>query len=94
MAVGGAFGSRSSFSPWDLRGGGGFKSPASLARIRSQAEKVFNDNISSSLFTSPSMQRFKRQTDSLYESATSVFTSITNLTVVEDLRSSLFSWFK
>lgn len=74
--------------------GSGFKSPASLARIRSQAEKVFSENISSSLFTSPSMQRFKRQTDSMYELGASVFTGLSNLTVVNDVKASLFSWFR
>ena len=35
------------------------------ARIRSQAERVFNDSYSNSLFTSPALQRFKAQTDSM-----------------------------
>ena len=46
-------------SPWDLRSNLG--TPTSIKDFRRQAEKVFNDNVSASLFASPSMQRFKRQ---------------------------------
>ena len=93
LAVGGAFGSRSSFGgSWDLRASN-FRSPASLLRIRSQAEKVFNDSMSSSLFTSPSMQRFKAQTDSLYNGVTSTMSSLGVFTAVDSVRSTIFSWF-
>jgi len=66
-----AFGSLGSGGAWDLRAAGSaFRSPASLLRIRSQAEKIFNDNISDSIFTSPSMQRFKKQTDDMFATLT------------------------
>ena len=82
---------RSSFGGWDLRGSATFTSPASLLRIRSQAEAIFNDNISSSLFSSPSMQRFKAQTDSMFAGLNSTFSGVTS--IVSDVRSTLFSWF-
>ena len=85
------FGSRSSFGgSWDLRSSG-FRSPASLMRIRSQAEKVFNDSISSSLFTSPSMQRYKRQADTMFADVTN---TLSNLAVVSEVRSFFSSWFR
>ena len=80
---GNPFASKSPFS-WDLRAST-FKSPASLMRIRAQAEKVFDDAVSNSIFTSPSMQRFKQQTDSMIANVQSTFTDIT---------STLFSWFR
>merc|ERR1711871_1694773 len=43
---------RSSFGAWDLRASS-FSSPNSLARIRSQAEKIFNNSVGDSIFTSP-----------------------------------------
>ena len=93
LAVGGAFGSRSSFGgSWDLRASN-FRSPASLMRIRSQAEKVFNDSMSSSLFTSPSMQHFKAQTDSIYADVTSTMTKLGVFSAVDSVRSTIFSWF-
>ena len=52
------------------------KTPASLRAFRQQAEKVFNDNISSSLFQSPSMARLKRQTDDLFASVSSTISSV------------------
>merc|ERR1712046_278755 len=57
-------------SSWDLRGSA-FRSPASLLRIRSQAEKVFDEAVSSSLFTSPSMLRLKKQTDDVFATLSS-----------------------
>jgi len=89
----GAFGSRSSGGPWDLRAGA-FRSPASLARIRSQAERVFSDSLSSSLFASPSMQRFKRHTDSMFADISTSFQKSAVGAAVADLRTSLFSWFR
>uniref|UniRef100_A0A7S0NNY0 Uncharacterized protein n=1 Tax=Calcidiscus leptoporus TaxID=127549 RepID=A0A7S0NNY0_9EUKA len=63
-------------SPWDLRATSTFRSPASLQRIRAQAEKVFDDAIGNSLFTSPTMQRFKQQTEDLFSGVTSSFQSL------------------
>ena len=63
-SVFGTGGRRSSISsPWDLRSA--VKQPVSLQRIRMQAEKLFEGDVSNSLFKSPTMQRFKRQTDDL-----------------------------
>ena len=83
---------RSSFGGWDLRASASFTSPASLLRIRSQAEKIFEDNVSSSIFSSPSMQRLKAQTDSMFAGLTDSFSSVTS--VITDVRSTLFSWFR
>ena len=88
---GGNSSSRSSFG-WDLRGSATFTSPASLLRIRSQAEKIFDDNISSSIFSSPSMQRLKAQTDSMFAGLTDSISTVTS--VFTDVRSTLFSWFR
>lgn len=84
----GAFGSLSS-GGWDLRGSATFKSPASLLRIRSQAEKIFNDNVSESLFTSPTMQRFKKQTDDMFAS----LTAYVPVSIISDTRNFFSSWF-
>ena len=54
-------------SPYDLRQLSTFKSPASLQRFRKHAEKVFDDAVSNSIFTSPAVVRFKKQTDELFE---------------------------
>ena len=90
----GAFGSgrNSSSSPWDLRAAA-FRSPASLSRFRQQAERVFEDTISSSVFVSPAMQRFRRQTDEMFQSiAANPIVSALN-TGFTDIRSTLTSWF-
>ena len=70
--------------------GSAFKSPAALVRIRAQAEKVFDDAISSSIFTSPSMQRIKRQTDTMFAEVSKTFTG---LAVVKDVKTFFTSWF-
>ena len=89
------FSSRGSLGgSWDLRSAGAsFRSPASLARIRSQAERVFNDSYSNSLFTSPALQRFKAQTDSMLADVQSFVNRSSLVSVVTDVRSSLMSWF-
>jgi hypothetical protein len=77
-------------SGWDQRKSA-FSTPSSLFRIRSQAEKVFDDAIGTSLFTSPSMVRFKKQTDDMFASLSSTFTSVTSVFTAP---SSFFSsWF-
>ena len=94
-AFGNPFSSRGSLGgSWDLRSAGAsFRSPASLARIRSQAERVFNDSYSASLFTSPAMQRFKAQTDSMLADVQSFVNRSSLATVVSDVRTSFWSWF-
>ena len=72
-----AFGSVT--SGWDLRGSA-FQSPASLLRIRSQAED---------LFTSPSMQRLKKQTDDMFAS----ISAYVPISIVTDTKSFFSSWF-
>jgi len=75
---------------WDLRGAGAaMRSPASLLRIRSQAEKIFNDNVSNSLFTSPTMQRFKQQTDDMFASLSAYVPT----SVFRETKSFFSSWF-
>ena len=89
---GGAFGSASKSSPWDLRSQMG--TPASIKAFRAQAERVFNDNVSSSLFASPTMQRFKRQTDDLLGGLSNTMASITSyLPPVTGVSSYFKSWF-
>jgi len=65
-------------SPWDLRTMSSFKSPDSLNRFRSQAEDLFNKNVSSSLFTSPTMTRFKRQTDEMLSDFSATLSSVSS----------------
>jgi len=80
-------------SSWDLRSAGSaFKSPTSLLRLRSQAEKVFDDAVGSSLFTSPSMQRFKKQTDDMFATLSS-FVPVSTTNVLQSTRSFFSSWF-
>ena len=68
--------------------------PASLRAFRAQAERVFNDNVSSSLFASPTMQRFKRQTDDLLGGLTNTISSISSYLPDATGVSSYFkSWF-
>ena len=83
-------------SPWDLRAN--MSTPASLRAFRAQAEKVFNDNVSASLFASPSMQRFKRQTDDFLSGVTTslsdTFSSLASMTGVSSVTSGVNSYFK
>ena len=83
-------------SPWDLRSNLG--TPSSLRDFRRQAEKVFNDNVSASLFASPSMQRFKRQTDDFLSGVTTslsdTFSSLASMTGVSSVTSGVNSYFK
>ena len=81
-----AFGSVT--SGWDLRGSA-FQSPASLLRIRSQAEDIFKSSVSDSLFTSPSMQRLKKQTDDMFAS----ISAYVPISIVTDTKSFFSSWF-
>ena len=89
QSVGGNSSSRSSFG-WDA-GSATFTSPASLLRIRSQAEKIFDDNIS--LVHLPRrMHRTKAQTDSMVRGERDSISTVTS--VFTDVRSTLFSWFR
>ena len=83
--------------PTSLRVASPVRCAASMVRApapRFFVAQVFNDSISSSLFTSPSMQRFKRQTDSMFADLSSSFQRFSSLSVVQDVRSSLFAWFR
>lgn len=78
-SFGSAFGGRGGGgSPWDMRNAS-FRSPQSLLRIRSQANKVFNDAISDSIFKSPSMQRFKARTDEIIADFSASVSSVTSV---------------
>lgn len=83
-------------SPWDLRAN--MSTPASLRAFRAQAEKVFNDNVSASLFASPSMQRFKRQTDDflsgISSSLSSSISSLSSMAGVSDVTTGVSSYFR
>ena len=83
-------------SPWDLRSNLG--TPTSIKDFRRQAEKVFNDNVSASLFASPSMQRFKRQTDDFLSGVTTslsgTFSSLATITGVSSVTTGVNSYFK
>ena len=62
------------------------------------ANQVFNDNVSASLFASPSMQRFKRQTDDFLSGVTTslsdTFSSLASMTGVSSVTSGVNSYFK
>ena len=61
-------------------------------------EKVFNDNVSASLFASPSMQRFKRQSDDFFSGVTTslsdTFSSLATITGVSSVTTGVNSYFK
>ena len=59
-------------SPWDLRSTV-LRSPASLASLRSQADRIFEGAVPTSLFAAPSMQRLQRRTDELVANVRSYF---------------------
>ena len=69
---GGRWGGRSGGSPWDLRSTV-LRSPASLASLRSQADRIFEGAVPRSLFAAPSMQRLQRRTDELVANVRSYF---------------------
>jgi len=93
---GGGGGGGGGGSPWDLRSNLG--TPTSLKDFRRQAEKVFNDNVSASLFASPSMQRFKRQSDDFFSGVTTslsdTFSSLATITGVSSVTTGVNSYFK
>jgi len=66
-------------SPWDLRAAPVFRSPASLQRLRKQAEKVFDDAIGSSLFSSPTMRHFQKQTNELIGTVQNTLNSVSSI---------------
>ena len=61
----------------------------SSLRIRSQAEDIFKSSVSDSLFTSPSMQRLKKQTDDMFAS----LSAYVPISIVTDTKSFFSSWF-
>ena len=64
--------------------------PSSLPlRKRSQAEDIFKSSVSDSLFTSPSMQRLKKQTDDMFAS----LSAYVPISIVTDTKSFFSSWF-
>ena len=61
----------------------------SSPRTRSQAEDIFKSSVSDSLFTSPSMQRLKKQTDDMFAS----LSAYVPISIVTDTKSFFSSWF-